>query len=333
MPSEPTHRLNEPPNDPEPAEPLPMDQETPSVEHVLAQEPPASELEPETPPSELETPAAAYELAEEPVSDPVSEPPAEPLFAEPMPPPTPFEPTARDTPFSQLPPIQPMPHVPPGGGAAYSMPQSWPGMPDAQAAALVAPPPRLLFGFPIKTVLLIAVPLCIIAVVAFFLINNSGPDTTSAPPPAITTASAPPPTDAAPTSLGAGTGGAPVSTPDAAPVTLPQGTTATPMDPSATSTGGEAASGSLVGRWESKGAGFYEFRGDGSGVRGSAKNGPGNESFTWSVADNHLNLSVEQGGDTKQETLGFSFGPDHKSVFLRQPDGHTREYSRAADAA
>ena len=83
----------------------------------------------------------------------------------------------------------------------------------------------------------------------------------------------------------------------------------------------------------SKNADYYQFNSDGSGSHGTAPDGKSAQSFNWTVSDHQIMLFPQhQSGEAQQETLKFSFGPDAKSVFLKQPDGRFREYALVKDA-
>ena len=239
------------------------------------------------------------------------------------------------SPFGQMPPPpieqMPPPPGPPSGGTGYAAPNAWPATPPAQPPTIVTQAVRS--EFPLRTVLLIAVPICIIAVgIAIYLFNNNAEDEPlPATPAAVSKVPATGPVGApAATTFAAGSGngtlspagaggggGASSPTPPAAPVVLGAGGTG--------GGGGSATNSGLAGRWLSRQPDFYQFNADGSGSHGTAPGSKPSQTFNWTVQSHEVKI-YPQGG-APQESLAFSFGPDAKSVFLRQPDGKFREYA------
>ena len=106
-------------------------------------------------------------------------------------------------PGDQLPPA-----APPGGGTSYGMPHAWP----ATSPAPAPPPPvtqAVRSEFPLRTVLLVAVPLGVIAIIVGIILFNNTSDDAPSPTPAASTGlpAATPVSSPAATTFAPGTGG------------------------------------------------------------------------------------------------------------------------------
>jgi len=218
------------------------------------------------------------------------------------------------------PPVMDDEPTPPPGLAEPIAPTSYPAAnpyPAPVQAPYASPPPMPVYVTPqassglssTNKILLIAVPLCLIlGIVIFFVVQSLNQGTDNAVPPPTTAirtpTTAPPPATAtgtlSPLEIAPGSGG-----------TSPSNAT----DPTQF----------LVGRWQSNQT-FYVFGGDGSGSRGALSDAKKNETFTWALINNELDVH-----GNKDEKLAFSPGPDHNTMFLRQTNGHYEQYKRQAN--
>ena len=168
---------------------------------------------------------------------------------------------------------------------------------------------------PSRRVIAAVAALCaVLVVIAAFAVYTFSH--TPAPTPAvITTPGGAPPVS--PVSGVPGAGPSPATNYGAgntAPVTLPSGGAGSG---SATQNNG----GAMVGHWQSKTGGFYQFNADGTGSR---SNGGHTESFTWVLDENTIVIHAH-----RTESIHFSSGPDANSLYISSASGRYELYTRA----